>query len=123
MKPTHALLFVLLLLPCITQADVQTTVVGQKSETIFSAWNTNGALHFRIVDKENEPACVTVWWNRSGFNSDSFELCDRDTLDYKVRFYEYARLKARGSSNNIIVALSGSAAVTNNFDLCRILEC
>ena len=109
----------MLLAPAVLMASSQTTVVGKSSSTVFSTWNTNGTLYFRIVDKQGEPTCVSAWWNRLGFNSDRFELCDRSTLEYKARFYEYARLNAQGGSNGIIVALSGSANVTNKIDLCK----
>lgn len=120
----YALLLSLVFSNSVVANDVQVTVVNSsESKTVWSGWNVKGTLHFKI-NSENDDFCVTAWWNKLGKNTSNFELCDGQSLDYRVPAYIFARLKVGWPSSKTVVAVSGNATVVNRYELCgRHIQC
>lgn len=118
------LLVIGLIIPALVWSNVQTTEINSdQSKAVWSGWNVTGTLHFKIINTEGEPVCVRAWWNNLGRNTKQFELCDGSSLDYKIPAYLFSRLKVGWPEDTVAVAVSGSAEVVTNYDLCKHLSC
>lgn len=101
-----------------------TNIKPNQTKTLWSGWNVKGKLHFKVKSQNEDELCITAWWNKLGKNTTRFQLCDGDSLDYRIPAYIFARLKVGWPSSETVVAVSGSAAVVSSYELCgRHLDC
>lgn len=119
-----AYVFVLSLCSTAKANDVVTTVlIPNESGKLWTGWNVSGDLQFKIRS-EGENNCFEAWWNRNGFNSDRFTVCDGDRLSYNIPVFIVARLKGQAASKTAVAVSGSSPEVNSKIELCgKFVEC
>ena len=101
---------------------VQNTIVDPSdTQTVWSGWNIKGSLHFQIGSPSTSDLCVTAWWNKNGFKSDKFEICNGGALPYSIPPYLFARLKVGWPLEKTVVSVSTEASVNSLYEVCHPL--
>lgn len=90
--------------------------------TVWDGWNVTGKIFLKIDGGSGED-CISLWWITMGFNSDSWQVCDRSEIEVTLPLI-YGELRAGGFTRQTGLSVSDSMGVAYSQELCgHVLEC
>lgn len=103
------------------EPQIKIAQAGQ-NVTVWDGWNVNATIYVSIDGGEGDD-CLRLWWITMGVNSDSWEVCNRTEIEVRLPLI-YGELRAGNIARETAIAVSDTASVAYNAQLCgRVVSC